>query len=691
MLFLAFPFFTNAQSEGGVSLGLSSYQGDCHCRTDENIGLLQELNPSFGLLYKYKFNEAWALRGNLNYVALSADERNFANAGHAARGFNFDNTILELSAMAQWDLLGKRRMKDGVFKRTLSPYLFGGIGLGFMQYDVNYGTVDNQNVRNDQDASKTQFILPVGLGLNYYLTEKFGIGIETGLRLPVSDYYDGVSDAANPNENDLYGIGAVKLLFALGKKDTDGDGVADKLDKCPEVAGLVAMAGCPDADGDTVTDAEDACPNVAGKIENKGCPDADGDGIVDSKDSCPQTAGLEKFGGCPDTDGDGLADKDDACPEAAGTAENDGCPDSDGDGIVDKFDECPTVVGIISEKGCPMKDRDEDGIADADDACPDEKGIAEFGGCAYGDKDNDGVRDNVDNCPSLAGGGTASGCPMVKEPTVIEESLNFATKNVNFATGSRALTRGSYAALDDIARVLNAYPDQKIRINGYTDNVGNSVVNQKLSQARAKAAYDYLIGKGIDASRLSYAGYGEANAIASNATAEGRDANRRVEFVLADTNTPFYPGGTSTPNNKDCNCTVRNAIFRIPANATPRSLSRLGTNPEFGDSHALDGYGFYEKLKNAHKNSNRDRVFLDGIFQAMGYSGFADATGDMFTEVELPYGIEGNLGYSVDHKTLYAKINAKSDRDLKAFRIRSANGCDLHFMKTCGNHFFFCN
>ena len=531
-LLLAFPFFTNAQSEGGLSLGLAGYQGDCHCRTDENIGLLQELNPSFGLLYKYKFNEAWAFRGNLNYVGLSADEKNFANAGHAARGFNFNNNILELSAMAQWDLLGKRRMKDGVFKKILSPYIFGGIGLGFMSYDVNYGAIDNPDVRTDKDAGKTQLILPVGLGLRYDFSEKMGIGIETGFRLPVSDYYDGVSASANPNENDLYGIGAVKLFFALGVKDADGDGVADKLDKCPEVAGLIAMAGCPDADGDMVTDAEDMCPNAAGKLVNKGCPDADGDGIVDSKDSCPDAAGLEKFGGCPDTDEDGLADKDDACPEAAGTAANDGCPDGDGDGVVDKFDDCPTVKGVISENGCPMKDRDEDGIADAQDACPDEKGTAEFGGCAYGDTDKDGIRDNVDNCPTTAGTAAYNGCPAPKTPTVVEEKLSFATRNINFETGSRALTGSSYTVLDEVAAVLNSYPDVLVDINGYTDNVGNSVSNQQLSLKRAKACYDYLVGKGVSATRLKYAGYGEANAIASNSTKEGQRTNRRVEFVI---------------------------------------------------------------------------------------------------------------------------------------------------------------
>lgn len=531
-LLLAFPFFTNAQSEGGLSLGLAGYYGDIHSPTDENIGFIQDLKPSFGLLYQYRFNDSWALRTNLNYLGLSGDESDFASPGHAERAYNFDNSILELSVMAQWYILGKKRMEDGVFKRTLTPYVFGGIGLGFMSYNVNYGLSDTPEVRTDKDAGTIQFVLPVGLGLRYDLSEKFGLGLEAGFRLPVSDYYDGISASANPDLNDAYGIGAIKLFFALGVKDTDNDGVADKLDKCPELAGLIVMAGCPDADGDTITDTEDACPNQAGKFENQGCPDADDDGIVDAKDNCPQDAGVEKFGGCPDTDDDGLADKDDACPEAAGTTENSGCPDGDGDGIVDKYDECPKIAGIISEKGCPIKDRDEDGIADAQDLCPDEKGMVEFGGCAHGDKDNDGVPDNLDLCPMTAGLEVYRGCPASKEPTVLEEKLSFATKNINFETGSRAFTSSSYSVLDEVATVLNSYLDVMVDINGYTDNIGNSANNEKLSIRRAKSCYDYLVGKGVSASRLKYAGYGEANAIASNVTKEGQRMNRRVEFIV---------------------------------------------------------------------------------------------------------------------------------------------------------------
>ena len=86
-----------------------------------------------------------------------------------------------------------------------------------------------------------------------------------------------------------------------------------------------------------------------------GCPDTDEDGVADKDDSCPDVAGLPALDGCPDADEDGLADKDDNCPEEFGPIENNGCPwtDRDGDGVLDKDDNCPDVAGTATNAGCP--------------------------------------------------------------------------------------------------------------------------------------------------------------------------------------------------------------------------------------------------------------------------------------------------------------------------------------------------
>jgi outer membrane protein OmpA-like peptidoglycan-associated protein len=113
-------------------------------------------------------------------------------------------------------------------------------------------------------------------------------------------------------------------------KDRDGDGVLDDDDKCPDVAGLASLQGCPDRDGDGITDADDKCPDVAGLARYQGCPipDTDGDGINDEADKCPTVPGIARYQGCPipDTDGDGVNDEEDKCINEKGPASNYGCP-----------------------------------------------------------------------------------------------------------------------------------------------------------------------------------------------------------------------------------------------------------------------------------------------------------------------------------------------------------------------------
>jgi OOP family OmpA-OmpF porin len=109
--------------------------------------------------------------------------------------------------------------------------------------------------------------------------------------------------------------------------------VPDGDDRCANVAGLAAFAGCPDSDGDGVQDADDSCPTVAGRVELAGCPppDRDGDSVPDEVDACPDHAGLPAFRGCGDRDHDGVIDDIDACPDQAevfnGIKDEDGCPD----------------------------------------------------------------------------------------------------------------------------------------------------------------------------------------------------------------------------------------------------------------------------------------------------------------------------------------------------------------------------
>jgi outer membrane protein OmpA-like peptidoglycan-associated protein len=105
-------------------------------------------------------------------------------------------------------------------------------------------------------------------------------------------------------------------------------------------------------------------------------------------------------------------------------------------------------------------------------------------------------------------------------------------KNVFFEIGSAALRPESTTELMRLKQLLEKNNSLNIEIQGHTDNVGNDRDNQKLSENRAKAVYNFLISQGIVASRLSYRGFGESQPIAPNDTPQGRLQNRRTAFIV---------------------------------------------------------------------------------------------------------------------------------------------------------------
>jgi len=375
---------------------------------------------------------------------------------HIADGFSFEidgsfNQIskmgdMEVDDLAFWGI-------DGVVKWSIGsvanlkwwdPYLLVGGG---------YTWVD------DYDTAA----LNAGLGMNFWFNDKVGLNLESKLRQSFESELKG---------HFQHSLGVV---FKMGGTDTDGDGVYDKFDACPEEFGLEEFNGCPDTDSDGVIDSEDACPTVAGLAEFNGCPDTDGDGVIDSKDACPNKKGTAANNGCPDTDGDGVVDKDDACPTEAGPASNKGCPelDADKDGVIDKEDDCPTVAGPASNKGCP-------------EVTPE----------------------------------------VVQELKVQARSVFFNSGKSSFKTGDAA----TIASLDAIKEILRNYPNAKFSIEGHTDSTGSEKLNQKLSEDRANSVRNVLIENGINPANLTAVGFGEANPIATNKTKAGRAENRRTEI-----------------------------------------------------------------------------------------------------------------------------------------------------------------
>lgn len=114
----------------------------------------------------------------------------------------------------------------------------------------------------------------------------------------------------------------------------------------------------------------------------------------------------------------------------------------------------------------------------------------------------------------------------------IEVGKKVVIENIFFETGKSKLKPESYEALDKVLKLLRNNKSLRLEIAGHTDNVGSYSANKKLSTNRAKSVVDYLVGHGIDESRLEYKGYSFDEPIAPNSTPEGRQENRRVEFEI---------------------------------------------------------------------------------------------------------------------------------------------------------------
>ncbi|MFK8028917.1 MAG: OmpA family protein [Gammaproteobacteria bacterium] len=235
-----------------------------------------------------------------------------------------------------------------------------------------------------------------------------------------------------------------------------------------------------------------------------------------------------------DSDNDGVVDPEDLCSgtPAGAAVDATGCElDSDKDGVKNSRDKCPaTKMGVkVDSMGCEMmRDADGDGVADSKDRCPrTPKGTkVDARGCkVIGDDDGDGVLNNIDQCPNTAKGVRidARGCEIRDE---------IQLPGVEFELNSAKLTPTSLSILSGAVDTLNRYSDITVQAEGHTDSSGAASYNMNLSQQRAESVRDYIIGQGIDASRITARGFGETSPIADNSNAAGRQANRRVTLRL---------------------------------------------------------------------------------------------------------------------------------------------------------------
>ena len=330
VLLSAFTFAQDAQSPWKLTLGASGLE-------------FFEKGDTFQTVPAYGDQISTDLNFSAPYIELS---RHIFGGLSLNVGYLSNNVALEGSGDMKYSSLYGGAVLSGksLFNlKKLDPTIKLAAGhASFGDEDIEVQSLPGQGYLNGN----------IGFGLSYKFADKFSAELNLNRKV----YSKQLSDILNKD----------------GIKGASSNEVT---------LGLSYHFGSTDSDGDGIKDSKDACPNAAGPENLNGCPDDDKDGIINKDDACPSEAGLAAFNGCPDTDKDGITDKEDACPEVFGDAAYSGCPDSDGDGIIDSEDNCPKQAGPSDNNGCPFSDSDSDGVLDKDDNCPNEAGSIDNSGC----------------------------------------------------------------------------------------------------------------------------------------------------------------------------------------------------------------------------------------------------------------------------------------------------------------------
>ncbi|MET0088629.1 MAG: OmpA family protein [Candidatus Thiodiazotropha sp.] len=186
-------------------------------------------------------------------------------------------------------------------------------------------------------------------------------------------------------------------------------------------------------------------------------------------------------------------------------------------------DADPGTTGCFAE---PMaSDTDGDGVVDEQDRCPDTPaGVSVDSQGCIPDSDGDGVVDAKDQCPGTPAGASVDGrgCAM-----------KIVLNRIPFEVDSDRIEAGYAAELRQVADTLKSRQDVKsVQVIGHTDSLGSTRYNQALSEKRARAVAQFLVSEGVPAAIIQVSGEGETAPVADNATAQGREQNRRVELKV---------------------------------------------------------------------------------------------------------------------------------------------------------------
>ena len=210
----------------GIFLGMSSHGGDANSWAKDGQGMFETSKPAFGLSITNNLSTQFGLSLNLSSTTLEGNDMNLAEkdawgAEHASRGYAYKTSLIEVGIGAIVRPFDKPSAEGG--QNKLSPFITGGIAVAIVSDDedsrVWLNVPENRTGAADVDqrnGSEGGIQIPLGLGLRYNLNSKMYLDLVYNARLPLGDYLDGISLAANPDKNDAYQFCGINFGLRLG-------------------------------------------------------------------------------------------------------------------------------------------------------------------------------------------------------------------------------------------------------------------------------------------------------------------------------------------------------------------------------------------------------------------------------------------------------------------------------------------
>ncbi len=226
--FLLIACNSNAQFYKDMSVGLNAgayiYQGDL---TPEAVGSFRTVQPGISLFAKKPLNRFLAVRLHMSFARLKGDDSRYSKPEfRQERNFYFTTPVKEFSGQLVWNIRSRNYDDFGIM-----PYVFSGAGVSFVRVMKDYSRMNpayfgessdvltGLAVDNAVGTPRALLSVPIGVGAEYPLTERFSVNIETSYRFVFSDYLDGFSQSANPKRQDHYHSTSAGLIYKFGKKD----------------------------------------------------------------------------------------------------------------------------------------------------------------------------------------------------------------------------------------------------------------------------------------------------------------------------------------------------------------------------------------------------------------------------------------------------------------------------------------